>query len=939
VACLVLAAMMAAPTEAFAPSGMSAFSKTPSLRAQFTNAKGAPVPTLRLPKVASSVPSVSSLRMAISDEAQISTSGGAGGYFTGSNPEDRRIQPENTNGRKKFKVVYVVLESQYQSSMTIASKRINAGQDNVCVESVGYLLEELRNPDVLAAFKKDVESANMFIGSLIFVQELAEKVVEVVQPMREKLDAVLIFPSMPDVMRLNKVGTFTMAQMGQSKSVIGEFMKKKRQDNGASFEGSMLKLLRTLPKVLKYLPSDKAQDARSFMMSFQYWLGGSPENLEALLLMMAQEYIYQGEEMVKEEIMAPVLLPDLGIWHPLAHRVFENAEEYNTWYDTEHAELIGIDAKSAPTVGVILQKSHINTNDESHYTSLIQEIEARGARVMCVYTGTLDFSVPVEQFFTQSSVVPDSVINLTGFALVGGPASQDHDKAVEVLSKLNRPYICAVPLVFQSFEEWKSSELGLHPIQVALQVSLPEIDGAIEPIIYGGRDGMTGRTVPLPDRINLVADRALKWANLRMKQNKDKKLAISIFSFPPDKGNVGTAAYLDVFGSISAVGRELKRQGYDLAGFPTDPEALMDSVLNDKEARVGSPYLNVEYKMNMKEYAELTPYAGELEENWGKPPGQLNSDGQNLLVYGKRFGNVFIGVQPSFGYEGDPMRLLFSKSASPHHGFAAYHTYLERVFQADAVLHFGTHGSLEFMPGKQVGMSGSCYPDRLINSMPNLYYYAANNPSEATIAKRRSYAATISYLTPPPRTPAFTRVSRTSASSSRRTRVSVRTAPVAPRSSTRSLPRPAPATSTRTLRISPPRRRTPRSLTSTAATPLSAPSTAASWRSSPASSPAASTRSASPPPRRSRSPPSSTSPRSTVPRTTSAPSPASSPSRSAATSRRSTAATTTASSTTLSSTRRSPRPPAWPSAPSSSAPPTLPAVSRPSTPCLLSWRA
>jgi len=153
--------------------------------------------------------------------------------------------------------------------------------------------------------------------------------------------------------------------------------------------------------------------------------------------------------------------------------------------------------------------------------------------------------------------------------------------------------------------------------------------------------------------------------------------------------------------------------------------------------------------MSVDEYGNLTPYSQELEENWGKPPGNLNSDGANLLVYGKKFGNIFIGVQPSFGYEGDPMRLLFSKSASPHHGFAAYHTYLEKIFKADAVLHFGTHGSLEFMPGKQVGMSGSCYPDRLINSMPNLYYYAANNPSEATIAKRRSYAATISYLTPP----------------------------------------------------------------------------------------------------------------------------------------------------------------------------------------------
>merc|ERR1712086_268976 len=159
--------------------------------------------------------------------------------------------------------------------------------------------------------------------------------------------------------------------------------------------------------------------------------------------------------------------------------------------------------------------------------------------------------------------------------------------------------------------------------------------------------------------------------------------------------------------------------------------------------------LNVEYKMSVSEYKELTPYAEELEENWGPPPGNLNSDGQNLLIFGKTFGNVFIGVQPTFGYEGDPMRLLFAKSASPHHGFAAYYTYLEKIFGADAVLHFGTHGSLEFMPGKQVGMSGQCYPDRLIQSTPNLYYYAANNPSEATIAKRRSYAATISYLTPP----------------------------------------------------------------------------------------------------------------------------------------------------------------------------------------------
>lgn len=693
--------------------------------------------------------------MVATDEAGLMTGpGGSGGMFTSSDPEDRRVRPEDPSNRAQFKVVYVVLESQYQASMTAAAKRINAGQDGVCVEVVGYLLEELRDEGNYKRFQEDLEDANIFIGSLIFVQELAEKVEAAVSPLREKMDAVVIFPSMPEVMRLNKVGSFTMANLGQSKSIVSDFMKKKKAQDGSSFEEGMLKLLRTLPKVLKYLPGDKAADAKSFMMSFQYWLGGSPENLEAFLLMLADNYVtgVAGKELVAEsDIVEPILLPDKGIWHPLAPRVFEDATDYLEWYNTEHAPAAGIDAATAPTVGIILQKSHINTKDECHYVSMIAELEARGARVICIYSGGLDFSGPVmEYFFTKAGiVVVDSVINLTGFALVGGPASQDHPKAVATLEKLNRPYLCAVPLVFQSFEEWQKSELGLHPVQVALQVSLPEIDGAIEPIIYAGREGATGRSVPLADRISMLAERSLKWADLHRKKNADKKLAITVFSFPPDKGNVGTAAYLDVFGSIRAVLVELQRQGYNVGDIPETTEDIVNSVLNDKEAKFDSPNLNIEYAMPVDEYESLTPYAKDLEENWGPAPGHLNTDGQNMLVFGKTYGNVFIGVQPTFGYEGDPMRLLFSKSASPHHGFAAYYTYLEKIFKADAVLHFGTHGSLEFMPGKQVGMSGACYPDRLISNIPNLYYYAANNPSEATIAKRRSYSATISYLTPP----------------------------------------------------------------------------------------------------------------------------------------------------------------------------------------------
>merc|ERR1711957_1042654 len=158
----------------------------------------------------------SSLKMVVTDP----TTGTGVGGFTATNSESRRIVPEDVRGRPVMKVVYVVLESQYQSSVTAGVKRINAGSENMAVECVGYLLEELRNDDAFEQFKADVADANVFIGSLIFVQELAEKVVEVIEPQRDNLDAVLVFPSMPEVMRMNKVGNFSMKNLGQSKSVV-----------------------------------------------------------------------------------------------------------------------------------------------------------------------------------------------------------------------------------------------------------------------------------------------------------------------------------------------------------------------------------------------------------------------------------------------------------------------------------------------------------------------------------------------------------------------------------------------------------------------------------------------------------------------------------------------------------------------------------------------
>ncbi|KAF6999706.1 hypothetical protein CFC21_015685 [Triticum aestivum] len=672
------------------------------------------------------------------------------GLFTQTNPDVRRVVPAE-RGLPRVRVVYVVLEAQYQSSVTAAVMQLNADPRRAAeFEVVGYLVEELRDVDTYAAFCDDVAVANVFIGSLIFVEELALKVRDAVAAHRDRMDAVLVFPSMPEVMRLNKLGSFSMAQLGQSKSPFFQLFKRNKKDS-SGFADSMLKLVRTLPKVLKYLPSDKAQDARLYILSLQFWLGGSPDNLQNFLKMIAVSYVpaLKGADIKYSD---PVLFLDTGIWHPLAPAMFDDVKEYLNWYGTRRDANDRLKNPEAPVIGLVLQRSHIVTGDDGHYVAVIMELEARGAKVIPIFAGGLDFSGPIERYLvdpiTKKPFV-NAVVSLTGFALVGGPARQDHPKAIASLMKLDVPYIVALPLVFQTTEEWLNSTLGLHPIQVALQVALPELDGGMEPIVFAGRDPRSGKSHALHKRVEQLCTRAIRWAELKRKTKMDKKLAITVFSFPPDKGNVGTAAYLNVFSSIYSVLKDLKKDGYNVEGLPETPEELIEEVIHDKEAQFNSPNLNVVYRMNVREYQALTPYANMLEENWGKPPGHLNSDGENLLVYGKQYGNIFIGVQPTFGYEGDPMRLLFSKSASPHHGFAAYYTFVEKIFKADAVLHFGTHGSLEFMPGKQVGMSDACFPDSLIGNIPNIYYYAANNPSEATVAKRRSYANTISYLTPP----------------------------------------------------------------------------------------------------------------------------------------------------------------------------------------------
>jgi magnesium chelatase subunit H len=313
------------------------------------------------------------------------------------------------------------------------------------------------------------------------------------------------------------------------------------------------------------------------------------------------------------------------------------------------------------------------------------------------------------------------------------------------------PYLSTLAVEFQTLDQWEGSNQGLLPVEATMMVAIPELDGATGSMVYGGRNGGGSNDArdmqSHRERAEALASRVEHLVRLRRSQRAERKVAIVLFNFPPNAGNTGTAAYLSVFASLHRTLLAMDAAGYRV-DLPEDLDDLRERIVNGNAARFGA-HANVHVRVPADDHVRREPWLDEIEKQWGPAPGKQQTDGGSLFVLGAQFGNVFVGIQPAFGYEGDPMRLLFEKGFTPTHAFTAFYRYIREDFGAHAVLHFGTHGALEFMPGKQAGLSGACWPDRLIGDLPNIYLYASNNPSEGTIAKRRAAATLISYMTPP----------------------------------------------------------------------------------------------------------------------------------------------------------------------------------------------
>ncbi|WP_084607683.1 magnesium chelatase subunit H [Sphingomonas jaspsi] len=636
------------------------------------------------------------------------------------------------------RVVIVTLDNHLKGAVDRANATLSRDNIHLCLHAAADWDRDSAN---LEATRKDVAGADIVIATMLFLDDHVRSILPALEARRDGCDAMIGLMAASDIVRLTRLGNYRMDAPAKGPLALLKKLRGSKKPGMNSGAGQM-RMLRRLPKILRFIPGT-AQDVRAYFLTLQYWLAGSEANVVAMVRALVDRYA-DGERLSRRGATpadTPIEYPEMGVYHPRTDQRM-----------SESLRLLPRRKGANGTVGLLMLRSYLLGYDAAHYDGVIAAMERAGLNVIPAFASGLDARPAIDKFFVANGRPQvDAIVNLTGFSLVGGPAYNDSEASVATLAALDLPYIAAHAIEFQTIEEWRERRQGLLPLETTMMVSLPELDGSICPSVFGGRSDREGGSLRAmhgdPERADALAAKTVKLIALRRAERAQRKLAVVLFNFPPNSGATGTAAHLAVFESLHATLTRLAAEGYSV-DVPDSVDALRDTILRGNADRYGMD-ANVAASIAADDHVRREPHLAAIEAQWGPAPGRQQSSGSHIHVLGARLGNVFVGIQPAFGYEGDPMRLLFEGDFAPTHAFAAFYRWIRHDFGAHAVLHFGTHGALEFMPGKQAGLSGDCWPERLLGDLPNYYLYASNNPSEGILAKRRSAATLISYLTPP----------------------------------------------------------------------------------------------------------------------------------------------------------------------------------------------
>ncbi len=487
---------------------------------------------------------------------------------------------------------------------------------------------------------------------------------------------------------------------------------------------------------------------------YKYFLGDGRENIQRLFTYLLAEF---GGSTQKP--LPPLETPWQGIFHPkTGPRIFDSIEQYLAWYNPDPAK---------PWIGIITSRSIWISGDLGIDQKLIDDIENEGCSVLPVFTnitadektGSLDLREIIDRYFIHNGIFTiQALIKLTSYML--------GNNAGDYLANINIPVFQPVITSYATLNEWK--EMSCLSSDLSWSIVMPEFEGIIEPLMLGSthmtKDDDYHRTA-LPDRSRKIAGRIRQWINLSQKPASERKLVFILNNNPCSsvEANIGSAAHLDTAESVVGILYSLQKNGYTVTSPGTGKE-LMDMFMEKKAIsefrwtttseiiRCGGTLDLMDNELYLSYFSTLTEEARQkMIQTWGIPPGEGMVNNGRILITGLPFGNAIVAVQPKRGCygarcDGEVCKILHDPECPPTHQYLATYYYFTKIFGADAIIHVGTHGNMEFLPGKGTALSENCFPDIAGGTTPMLYIYNTDNPAEGVIAKRRVYAALIGHM-------------------------------------------------------------------------------------------------------------------------------------------------------------------------------------------------
>lgn len=601
------------------------------------------------------------------------------------------------------------------------------------VEIKKIYFDDYENPDVsLEPIEKDIESSDIILVDIRGDVRIGRELPRMLEG-KEKTVVVLVGGEQR-ILKLTKMGKFKgeMIFKGEEKEVnIDAYIKAK-------------KFSELIKKLGKIMPFGKLKDMRNWVLAQQYYSEGGTENLKNLILLLLKEY---GEVKGIKKIPPPKIF-DYGLYLP-GKGLLDDIEEYK--------KILPYNPKK-PVVCALLSGGtsfgECKVMADAVYENLKNDVN------LIFIASKVEYNIEAIYKYLKNQNI-DLFLNFQSFRIHGGSFDGEPEPTYKFLQKVDVPLLIGLRAYYTDIEKWKKESKGLSPVEVIFGVTLPELDGGIEPILISSFESFNDPTLGkvkspkvLDDRLKKLCARIKNWIALRNTPNNEKRVAILTYSYPPGEENLASAGYLDVFESLNIFLKKLKEKGYNVEIPNTSLKDLfLSSGIVNSPNYIQKSGLRIDLNKYTSWFKTLPESVQkDVIKHWGEPPGNIMVDGNTILIPGVILGNIFLGIQPSRGAHEDPDKAYHDRDLPPHHQYLAYYFFLEKEFHANAVIHFGMHGTLEFTKGKEIALSSECFPDILIGNIPHIYYYWVGNPSESTIAKRRSYAICISHASPPMQT-------------------------------------------------------------------------------------------------------------------------------------------------------------------------------------------